>query len=81
MTKHITIGLFDGVQTLGQALTRNLQDLLEKYRLRKKIVAYVKDEGFNLERTIIIFKLIVNCEILEESFQRTCFGHAYFKAY
>jgi hypothetical protein len=78
MTKHITIGLFDGVQTLGQNLTRNLQDLLEKYGLRKKIVAYVKDEG-----SIIVFKLVVNCEILslEESFQRTCFGHVYFKAY
>jgi len=78
MTKHITIGLFDGVQTLGQALIKKLQDLLEKYGLKKKIVAYVKDEGFNLERTIIVFKL--NCEILnvEESFQRTCFERAYF---
>jgi hypothetical protein len=47
-----------------------LKDLLEEYGLRKNIVAYVKDEGFNLERTIIVFKLVINCEILnvEESF-------------
>ncbi len=78
MTKHITISLFDGVQTSSQALTRNLQDLLEKYGLRKKVVAYVKDEGFNLEITIIVFKLVVDFEILsmEESFQRTYFGYA-----
>jgi hypothetical protein len=78
MTKHITIGLFDGVQTSSQVLTKNLQDLLEKYGLRKKIVACVKDEGFNLERTIIVFKLVVDFEILsmEESFQRTYFGYA-----
>jgi len=39
-----------------------------------------KDCCFNLERIIIVFKLVINCEILsvEESFQRTCFGHAYF---
>jgi hypothetical protein len=38
MTKRITIGLFDGIQTLGQALMRNLQDLLKKYGLRKRLL-------------------------------------------
>jgi len=52
-----------------------LIDLLDKYGLRKKIIAYVKDEEFNFNAMIVILKSIMNCEsfVLEESFQGTCF--------
>ncbi len=43
--KHVTIGLFETTNTIGQALARSLIELLDKYGLRKKIIAYVKDEG------------------------------------
>jgi hypothetical protein len=50
--------------------------------LRKKVIAYVKDEEFNLNAITYALKSIMSYEYLglEESFQRTCFGHAFSKA-
>jgi len=55
---------------------------LDSYALRKKIIVYVKDDGFNLNIMSITRKSIVSCEMLglEESFQDIYFGHAFFKA-
>jgi hypothetical protein len=63
-------------------LVKNLTNLLDKYDVRKKIIAYVNNEGFNLNTMIITLKFTVSCEYfgLEESFQGTCFGHAFSKA-
>jgi hypothetical protein len=60
-----------------------LIELLDQYDLRKKIVAYVKDEGANLNAMTIVIKFVVNYEVfgLEESFQGTCFGHAFVKTF
>jgi hypothetical protein len=62
-------------------MARNLIELLDQYDLRKKIIAYVKDEGANLNAMTTILKFVVDCEVLgmEESFQGTCFGHAFSK--
>jgi hypothetical protein len=48
----------------------------------KNIIAYMKDEGANLNMMTLTLKFVMNCELvgLEESFQGTCFGHAFFKA-
>jgi hypothetical protein len=48
----------------------------------KKNVPYLKKEGANLNVMIMTLKFVVNCEILglDESFQDTCVGHAFFKA-
>jgi hypothetical protein len=64
-------------------VARNLIELLDQYDLRKKIVAYVKDEGANLNAMTTVVKFVVNYEVfgLEESFQGTCFGHAFVKSY
>ncbi len=43
----MTIGLFETMKTTWQALAKSLTELLDKYGLMKKIIAYVKDEGFN----------------------------------
>jgi hypothetical protein len=69
-------------KNIGQALVRNLTELLDKYVLRKKIIAYVKDEGSNLNAMTIALKVVINYEpvSLKESFQGTCFGHAFSKA-
>jgi hypothetical protein len=74
--KHVTIGLFEATKT-----TRNLTKLLDKYGLKKKIIAYVKDEGSSFNATIAL-KVIINYEPLglEENFLGTCFGHAFSKA-
>ncbi len=57
---------------------------MDWYCLRKKIIAYVKYEGFyNLNLMINAFKFVVCCEILglEESFESYCFGHDFSKDY
>ncbi len=63
-------------------MARNVTKLLDQYDLRKIIIAYVKDEGANLNVMTTTLKFMVNYEILgmEESFQGTCFGHAFSKA-
>ncbi len=64
------IGLFETIETSGQALAKSLIELLDKYGLRKKIIAFVKDEGSNLNAMINALKSIVNYESLrlKESF-------------
>jgi hypothetical protein len=77
----VIISLFEATEIIGQALARNLSELLDSYGLRKKIIAYIKYEGANLNSLTIIFKSIINCEILglEDSFNGTCFYHAFSK--
>jgi hypothetical protein len=78
--KQITIGLFEALEITWQTLTRSLTKLLNQYCLRKKIIAHVKDEGFNLNAMINALKSIIFCcETLgfQESFQGYCFGHAF----
>jgi hypothetical protein len=43
--KQKTIGLFVTTETIRQALAVNLNNLLNSFGLRKKIIAFVKDEG------------------------------------
>jgi hypothetical protein len=80
--KHVTIGLFKMIETIGQALVKSLIDLLDKYGLMKKIIVYVKDEGSNLNAMTYALKFVVNCEFLslEKNLQGTCFGHVFSKA-
>jgi hypothetical protein len=63
-------------------MARNVTKLLDQYDLRKIIIACVKDEGEKLNVMTTILKFMVNYEVLgmEESFQGTCFGHAFSKA-
>ncbi len=58
------IGLFETIETTRQALAKKLTKLLDKYGLRKKIIAYVKDEGSNLNAMTSALKFVVNCEYL-----------------
>jgi hypothetical protein len=80
--KHIAIGFFEAFDTFGHALAKDLIDLLNKYDLRKQIIAYVKDEGTNSNTMTIALKSIVSYDILSliESFQGSFFGHTFFKA-
>ncbi len=50
--------------------------------MRKKILAYVKGEGFSLNTMIVTLKLVVRWEVLglEENFKGIYFGHALSKA-
>jgi hypothetical protein len=80
--KYITLGLFEPVEIIGQALVKNLIELLDAYDSKNKIIAYVKDEGSNLNTLTNALKYVVQCETLglEESFQGICFSHVFSKA-
>jgi hypothetical protein len=80
--KQVTIGLFEAIEFIKQALANNLTKLFDQYGLRNKIIAYVKDEGSNLNTMTIAFKSIVKCEVFgfDESFQGACFGDVFSKA-
>jgi hypothetical protein len=60
--KHVTIGLFEVIETISQALAINLIELLEKYGLRKKIITYVKVEGSNLKLNVYIKSIQVDLQ-------------------
>jgi hypothetical protein len=54
---------------------------LDNYAFKREIIAYFKDEGCNLNTMTTTLKSIVSYDMLgmEESFQGTCFGHAFSK--
>jgi hypothetical protein len=60
------------------AMVPKLQKLLNKCALINKIIAYVKDEGFNLQTCVIVLNFIVSCNSLGllKPFDSLCFGHA-----
>jgi len=80
--KHIIIGLLESTEPIGQPLVKNIINLFHYYNLRNKIIAYVKNDQFNLSAMTPTLKFIVSCEAmgLEESFQGTYFDLTFFKA-
>jgi len=60
----------------------NLSNPLYSFGLRKKIIAFVKDEGTNLNAMISTLMSIISYDIMgsEESFNKSCFGHVFCKA-
>ncbi len=56
--------------------------LLVEFNLTNKIIAYVKDEGANLNSLLIAFIFVMSCELLQltRPFVGLCFGHVMSKA-
>jgi hypothetical protein len=52
------------MKSTRQVGAKNLIAFLGEYELRKKIVAYVKNEGVNLNAMTMALKSMVNSEIL-----------------
>ncbi len=80
--KHVTIGLFKIIKTTRQAFAKNLIEFFDEYGFGDKIIAYLKDEGSNLNTLANALKFVVKCETLgsEKNFQGAYFGHAFSKA-
>jgi hypothetical protein len=78
----VGIRLFEVIETIGQVLVVNFSNLLDSFHLKKKIIAFVQNEGANLNALISIAKSIFNCNILklEESFNGNYFKHVFSKA-
>jgi hypothetical protein len=68
--KHITLGLFEPIDTSGHTLAKILIELLDSYASGEKIIVYVKDEGSNLNIMTTTLKSIISYDMLglEESF-------------
>jgi hypothetical protein len=54
--KHIIIGLFEANDTNGATMAMKFKHILDKFALTHKIVAYVKDEGSNLQACVQALK-------------------------
>jgi hypothetical protein len=54
--KQMTIGLFETIEIIGQALATNLTKLFDQYGMRNFFIAYVKDEG-SILTTINYFEI------------------------
>jgi hypothetical protein len=75
---HEIIGIFEVHNTTSATMANQVKLLLDSFGLFDKIIAYVKDEGFNLNNLTFIvsyFALHPTCP-----FVRSCFGHAMSKA-
>jgi len=71
--KHVIINLFEATKILRQTFGQKFDKIVGQVWFFFKIIAYVKDEGSNLNSMIIVLKSIVSCESfkLEETFQGT----------
>jgi hypothetical protein len=76
--KHVTIRLIEMSNTSGATMAPSLQQLSDQFFLTQKILAYVKDEGSNLQTYVSALTSIVSCANLAmiEPFDGSCFGHA-----
>jgi hypothetical protein len=62
--------LFEATKTIRQTLVNNLTNLLDYHGSINQIIAYIKNEGSNLNTMIIALRFVMKCEILglDESF-------------
>jgi hypothetical protein len=70
-----TFGSLEKFGGASQALAKNIIVLLDEYGI-------LKDQGAIFNEITLAFKFVLNCELFgwDESFQNTCFGHAFSKA-
>ncbi len=75
--KHVTVGLFEASNTNGVAMAMKVKQILKKFGLTQKIMAYVKDESSNLATCAQALKAVVSCVNLDKAkpFDGHCFGH------
>ncbi len=73
---HVTIGLFEIVNTYGFAMAMQMNDVLVEYGFNAKIVPYVKGEESNLSTMINVLTYVVSFEMLGLStlFLGSCWG-------
>jgi hypothetical protein len=65
---HISVGIFKVHETSGTTMAIQLKDLIVHYDFLHKVVAYVKDEGANMNTftmalisTFVTTTLVANC--------------------
>ncbi len=58
---HVTMGFFETIETIGNVLALQVNDLFAKHKLTTYVLTYVKDEGNNFSTMTSIFTSIVSC--------------------
>jgi len=68
---------FETTNTFGNAIALQFNDVLAKYELAIWIIAYVKNEGDNLNIMTTTLISIISCETLglQTPFVGACWGH------
>ncbi len=76
--KHVKTGLFEVTNTNNAVMAFKFQELLDKFFLTTKILAYVKEEGYNLQTCASALTFVGSCDFLAllKSFDGLCLGHA-----
>lgn len=80
--KYLTIGLFEVTNTIGVVMHLALYEFFDRFFLTYEILAYIKDERFNLKTcaralNLIIFYISL---VMLKPFDQVCFGHVLSKA-
>jgi len=75
---HVITTIFEVHETLGVAMAIQLKDLLAWYNLLDKVIAYIKDEGVNLNTFTTTLPNIVSYVflLLPQPYVISCYGHA-----
>jgi hypothetical protein len=75
---HVTVTIFDVHETSRVAMAIQFKDLLAQYNLLVKIIAYVKDEGTNLNTFTMTFTNTISYVsfLLPLPYTVNCYGHA-----
>ncbi len=74
--RQSTLGLFEPTNTSGQTLAKRLTKLLDNYAMKRKIIAYVKNEGSTVNILIVhiltIFFTFANLLTKLSFFKKPC---------
>jgi hypothetical protein len=76
----IVIGLFEMNKTTKQSMVIQLWFLLEKFHLLHQVIAFAKDESFDLIVIATTLHSIIDCKLLSFFciYDSKCFGHVMF---
>jgi hypothetical protein len=58
---HVTIGIIELDNTIGATMENKIKNLLDSFGLLDKVIACVKDEGFNLNTLTFALTFMVSC--------------------
>jgi hypothetical protein len=78
---HVTVALFETIDTSRVVMAMQVKDFLSLYNLLNKLITYMQDEGGNLSTFTQTLTLVVSYPPLGlvVLWQGLCFGHAFNK--
>jgi hypothetical protein len=80
---HVIVGIFEVHEIARAAMALQLKDLFTRFDLYAKVIAYMKDEGTNLNTFTNILISIVSCValMLPQPYANSYFGHVVSKCF